>query len=208
MHRLKRLGLAGRARHVDAGAPHLHGDGDLEGRSAGDGEDQLHGRWRTVSHDLIAGGGASYTRGQIVDAVYHCRDGASGPGLSSCTGTVPAATVINTSTPGQHSFTVTAVSKDGQRTTATVSYTVVLPDNRLAISDLHTRPNGRVTFRVAFPGPGTADVMETAWLDDFAHAAILLQPAPRRFVFARMHLHVARAGRSRSPSHPTSAASG
>ena len=139
-------------------------------------------------------GGASYTRGQIVDAVYHCRDGASGPGLSSCTGTVPAATVINTSTPGQHSFTVTAVSKDGQRTTATVSYTVVLPDNRLAISDLHTRPNGRVTFRVAFPGPGTADVMETAWLDDFAHAAILLQPAPRRFVFARMHLHVARAG--------------
>jgi len=37
--------------------------------------------------------------------------------------------------------------------------------------------------------------METAWLDNVAHSATLLQPAPRRFVFARKHLaiHVARA---------------
>jgi hypothetical protein len=45
-----------------------------------------------------------------------------------------------------------------------------------------------------FPGPGTADVLETAWINNFAHIAMLLQPAPRRFVFARKHLSVPGAG--------------
>ena len=73
----------------------------------------------------------------------------------------------------------------------TVSYTVVLPDNRFSISDLRIRPNGRVSFKVVFPGPGTADVLETAWRDNLARSAVLLHPAPRRFVFARKHLQVA-----------------
>ncbi len=139
-------------------------------------------------------GGATYTRGQVIDASYGCREGASGPGLSSCTGTVPAGAAIDTSTPGQHSFAVTALSKDGQRTSATVSYTVVLPDNRFSISDLHTNSHGTVSFRVLFPGPGAADVLETAWLDNYAHAATLLEPAGHRFAFARKQLHVAGAG--------------
>ena len=67
----------------------------------------------------------------------------------------------------------------------------MLPDNRFSISHLHTRADGRVSFTVAFPGAGVADVMETAWLDNYAHAASLLQPAPRRFAFARKHLRVA-----------------
>lgn len=37
-------------------------------------------------------------------------------------------------------------------------------------------------------------MLETAWLDNFAHTAILLQPAPARFVYARRHLDVTRAG--------------
>ncbi len=139
-------------------------------------------------------GGASYTVGQLVDAAYRCQEGANGPGLSSCTGTVPAGTAINTSMRGYHTFTVTAVSRDGQRTTATASYTVRSPNNRFSISDLHTEPNGQVSFRALFPGSGTADVLETAWLDNYAQPATLLNPAARRFAFARKHLHVTGAG--------------
>ena len=142
-------------------------------------------------------GGESYTRGQVVNAAYSCQEGASGPGLSSCVGTVAAGTPIDTSSLGTHSFNVTALSKDGQHATATVSYTVVLPDNRFSISDLRIRPNGRVSFKVVFPGPGTADVLETAWRDNLARSAVLLHPAPRRFVFARKHLQVAAGGAMR-----------
>lgn len=88
---------------------------------------------------------------------------------------------------------MTATSRDGQRTTATLGYRVVLPDNEFAIADVRTRPNGRVSFRATFPGTGTADVLETAWLSNFAHTATLLYPAPR-FVFARKHLQVSGAG--------------
>ena len=135
-------------------------------------------------------GGASYTVGQSVDAGYRCQEGASGPGLSSCAGTVATGTAIDTSTPGQHSFTVTAVSKDGQQTTTSVTYTVLLPNNQFSIRHVRTRRNGHVSFQVVFPGPGAADVLETAWRDNYARAAVLLQPAPRRFVFARKHVQV------------------
>ena len=67
---------------------------------------------------------------------------------------------------------------DGQRATSTVTYTVVLPNNRFAIREPCTRGStGLVRFKVVFPGPGSADVMETAWLDNFAHTATLLAPA-------------------------------
>ena len=142
-------------------------------------------------------GAESYTRGQVVNAAYSCREGASGPGLSSCVGTVAAGTPIATGSLGTHSFSVTALSKDGQHATATVSYTVVPPDNRFSISDLRIRSNGRVSFKVVFPGPGTADVLETAWRDNLARSAVLLHPAARRFVFARKHLQVAAGGAMR-----------
>lgn len=61
-----------------------------------------------------------------------------------------------------------------------------------------TAPTGSVSFTEAsgvirfspFPGRERSNVLETAWNDTVArvraaHAASLLQPAPRRFVFAR-----------------------
>jgi hypothetical protein len=134
---------------------------------------------------------ATYTRGQSVTAAYSCQDGASGPGISACAGTVAAGSPINTSVTGRHTFRVTATSKDGQHATDTIRYRVVLPDNRFAITDVHAGRNGRVSFRAVFPGPGSANVLETAWLDNFAQTATLLQPARGRFVFARKHLRIA-----------------
>jgi Bacterial Ig-like domain (group 3) len=138
--------------------------------------------------------GATYTVGQVVNASYSCQEGPSGPGLQSCSGPVASGAAIDTSAVGAHVFTVTATSTDGQRTRRTVSYTVALPDNHFTIAGLRTRHNGVVRFRLRLPGAGVANVLETAWVDDFARTATLLQPAPRRFVFARKHLAVSRAG--------------
>ncbi|MHB1834744.1 MAG: hypothetical protein ACYCXW_07245, partial [Solirubrobacteraceae bacterium] len=87
-----------------------------------------------------------------------------------------------------------ASSADGQETDRTVTYTVVAPDNRFSVLDLRVRHTGAVHFQLRLPGRGTADVLETGWLDNFARNASLLGPAPRRFVFARAHLVVSRAG--------------
>jgi hypothetical protein len=102
-------------------------------------------------------------------------------------GTGPQWPAIDTSRLGHHTFTVTAISKDGQASTSGVSYTVRLPNNHFTVSHIKTHRNGIITFRVKVPGPGTIDVLETAWNDNLAHATILLQPAPRRFVYARQH---------------------
>ena len=63
------------------------------------------------------------------------------------------------------------------------------PTNRLGISGIRQARNGTISFRAALPGRGTLDVLETAWNDNFARAASLLQPAPKRFVFARKHVN-------------------
>ncbi len=76
-------------------------------------------------------GGAVYTQGQSVDADYVCTEAANGPGLKpgaqGCAGPVANGAAIDTSTPGQHSFTVTATSQDGLTAAQTVTYTVNPP---------------------------------------------------------------------------------
>jgi hypothetical protein len=67
---------------------------------------------------------AQYALGQVVHARYRCRDDRLGPGIRSCTGTVPNHGLLDTSKPGRHSFKVRAVSKDGLTKSRTVHYTV------------------------------------------------------------------------------------
>ena len=64
----------------------------------------------------------------------------------------------------------------GQSVTATGGFTV---------SQIRTHRDGMVSFAVKVPGSGAIDVLETAWKDNSARIAVLLQPAPRRFVYAR-----------------------
>jgi hypothetical protein len=88
--------------------------------------------------------GAHYRQRQSIHANYACQDPAGAPGIRSCTATTPNGALINTSAAGQHAFTVTAVSKDGQSTSKTVSYTVTAAAIRPATARLHLT---RITAR-------------------------------------------------------------
>jgi hypothetical protein len=102
--------------------------------------------------------GATYTLGQVVAASYSCTDGAGAPGIASCAGLVAIGAPIDTSTLGAHSFTVTATSKDGLTTTASVGYTVVTPTAppvEKGKPRVNTN-NGEVTTEYEFPESGEA----------------------------------------------------
>ena len=87
----------------------------------------------------------------------------SGPGIASCSGSASNGTPIATSTLGADSFRVTTASLDGQSATRTVSYSVVLPSNRLlTLSRLKLLSHGDVFVTVKVPAPGTVDVRITA----------------------------------------------
>jgi hypothetical protein len=135
--------------------------------------------------------GATYTLGQLVYASFGCLEGAGGPGLASCIGTVPNDTPIDTTTLGQHTFTVTGTSTNGQQATSTATYTVQ-PNNQIAVSHVSSQADGTTNFQVKVPGPGTIDMLQTAWDDNLvsgvtpqATGAGPLPPALHRFVFAR-----------------------
>ncbi|HUA71785.1 MAG TPA: GLEYA domain-containing protein [Solirubrobacteraceae bacterium] len=69
-------------------------------------------------------GDPTYAVGQTVGSGYSCQDSSGAPGLTSCTGPAASGAALDTSTAGQHSFTVTAVSGDGWSKSATATYTV------------------------------------------------------------------------------------
>jgi hypothetical protein len=104
--------------------------------------------------------GGTYTQGQLVETTFACVEGAGGSGLSACddsTGTSTAAGGtghLDTSTPGTHTYTVTATSKDELTGTASISYTVVAPPLAPHLRLEGKRFNGKVALVKLACAPG------------------------------------------------------
>lgn len=71
-------------------------------------------------------GGATYTLGQSVTAIYSCTPQEEA-GLVECAGPVANGAQLDTSTLGQHAFTVNAEDTKGGASSKTVNYTVLAP---------------------------------------------------------------------------------
>ncbi|MGB9184303.1 MAG: hypothetical protein WCB67_09565 [Solirubrobacteraceae bacterium] len=71
--------------------------------------------------------GATYAQGQTVAANYSCSDPDGAGDVASCSGPVASGHPLDTSTPGAHSFTVSATDQVGNSSSQTVSYTVSAP---------------------------------------------------------------------------------
>ncbi len=88
--------------------------------------------------------GATYAQGSKVTASYACA--VTGSTISSCSGTVSSGARISTSTPGSHSFTVTATTVDDVQATKTVTYSVLATPVLSKVSEAHKRWRKNTTF--------------------------------------------------------------
>ena len=81
--------------------------------------------------------GGTYTVGDRVVTAFSCAEGDFGPGIASCVDSAGASGtgVLDTTTAGSRSYSVTATSRDGQTARASISYTVVRPADAPARRD-------------------------------------------------------------------------
>jgi hypothetical protein len=100
---------------------------------------------------------APYPRGNYgllarVRARFSCSEDGSTAQITSCTGTVPNREPIDTSAPGNQTFTVKATDKSGNTVTKSVHYTVLDYTNPLV--DIRQLGQGRIDQGVDYAGSG------------------------------------------------------
>jgi hypothetical protein len=69
--------------------------------------------------------GATYLRGQQLPAAFSCDDGQYGSGVTSCQGDLPPGALLDTTSLGAHTFTVTTSDRARNASQATSAYFVV-----------------------------------------------------------------------------------
>lgn len=82
-------------------------------------------------------GGGAYKQGQVVTTAFGCTDAPYAPGIASCTdssGRSSGSGQLDTSSVGNHTYMATATSLDGQKTSASTSYTVVSLKPKLTLT--------------------------------------------------------------------------
>jgi hypothetical protein len=95
----------------------------------------------TITGPTFSSAGPYYVNGPPVTVTFTCTDGV-GSGMASCSGSGPTASggTLNTSTAGNFTFAVTAIDNVGNKTTASLPYTVSLaPSADVAVGDIPIR---------------------------------------------------------------------
>ena len=86
-----------------------------------------------AAHIEAPASGSTYVLGETVHTHFSCSEYPSGPGLEACEDSNGLKTekggqgTLNTTTPGTHTYTVKARSKDGQSAETSITYTVAAP---------------------------------------------------------------------------------
>ena len=120
------------------------------------------GSFTVTVHDTIAPAitiaspsGGAYALMQHVAASYACTDG--GSGVASCTGPVASGSPIDTTTPGPHTFTVTATDAAGNASSASATYNVAGINGRMAGEGSVVQGGVRSRFEFLASTDGDAD---------------------------------------------------
>jgi hypothetical protein len=149
--------------------------------------------------------GATYTKGQIVDAVYACTDPDGASDVATCSGAVALGSPIDTSTVGTHTFTVIAADRVGNKASDTVQYTVAARVPKITTSgQANAKANGTTILvdpgiTVSCPAGGGACTVNTTATSTTAGAANIANRKPSQVVIARATITIT-AGKSKKIS--------
>jgi hypothetical protein len=168
----------------------LHATGVVIRDGVRDGDGQVTISW-TVSPSATIGapvGAARYTRGQVVDAVYSVRVAPAAGAWPRVWGRSRRERRLTPQASGRtasHSPRARATASEQARRSATRS---CCPQTGVRSPTCTPGPTGGSASRSCSPGRGQQTCWRPPGVDDFAHCAAVLRPAPGRFVFAREHV--------------------